>query len=71
MTGVRKRIPRMRTFSIVLVLSVVIGAIIVREKTIAITRPAIAPQNVAVVYGLHIAVPDDMKTFPAEFVPLP
>jgi hypothetical protein len=26
---------------------------------------------VAVIYGLHVAVPNDMKTFPAELVPLP
>ena len=61
----------MRKFSIVLILIVMIGAMIIGDRTVAITRPAIAPQNVAVVYGLHVAVPDDMKTFPAELVPLP
>jgi hypothetical protein len=61
----------MRKFRIVLILIVMIGAMIIGDRTVAITRPAIAPQNVAVVYGLHIAVPDDMKTFPAELVPLP
>jgi fatty acid/phospholipid biosynthesis enzyme len=28
-------------------------------------------QNGVSVYGLHIALPDTMKTFPAELVPLP
>ena len=61
----------MRKFSTVLILIVMIGAMIIGDRTVAITHPAIAPQNVAVVYGLHVAVPDDMKTFPAELVPLP
>jgi len=61
----------MRKFSVVLILSVVVGAVIVRDIRVAITHPAVAPQNVAVVYGLHVAVPDDMKTFPVELVPLP
>ena len=27
--------------------------------------------NVIVVSGLHVAIPEDMKNFPAELVPLP
>lgn len=28
-------------------------------------------QNKIAIYGLHIALPDDMKNFPFEIVPLP
>jgi hypothetical protein len=27
--------------------------------------------KVAVIYGLHVALPDEMKAFPIELVPLP
>src|SRR6476659_5118116 len=40
-------------------------------KPIAITQTQPEAQNVTVIYGLHVAVPKDMKAFPAELVPLP
>ena len=41
------------------------------SKTVAVSQPKSEAHNMAVVYGLHIALPDDMKTFPAELVPEP
>jgi hypothetical protein len=29
------------------------------------------PHNIAVIYGLHVALPNDMKPFTVELVPLP
>ena len=40
-------------------------------KPVAVTQMQPETQNVSVIYGLHVAVPEDMKTFPAELVPLP
>ena len=30
-----------------------------------------APKNGLVIYGLHVALPDDMRNFPPDLVPLP
>jgi hypothetical protein len=51
--------------------SVLISVLAQSGKTVAVSHTQPEAQNVAVIYGLHVAVPDDMKTFPAELVPLP
>ena len=63
----------MRTLlNIVLVIAgVLISVMAPSVKPVAITQTQPEAQNVAVIYGLHVAVPEDMKTFPAELVPLP
>jgi hypothetical protein len=52
--------------------SVVLLIIITPSRTIA-DRETIKRgfQNQISIYGLHIALPDDMKSFPMEIVPLP
>jgi hypothetical protein len=58
--------------NIVLVATGILISIMVRPyKTVAITTFNGEGHNVAVVHGLHVAIPDDMKTFPADLVPLP
>jgi hypothetical protein len=63
----------MRTvLNIALVIAgVLISVMAPSGKPVAITQTQPEAQNVAVIYGLHVAVPKDMKTFPAELVPLP
>ena len=51
-----------------LILSSVMAA---ANNTGAITRVIGERDNVTVIEGLHIAIPNNMKTFPAELVPLP
>ena len=41
------------------------------NQTVAVTDARGEAHNVTVIYGLHVAIPDDMKTFPVELVPLP
>ena len=53
-------------------ISVVADVMIAPGKTAAHMEVAKSQfQNGVAVYGLHIALPDTMKTFPAELVPLP
>jgi hypothetical protein len=62
----------MRMINIALVVSgVLISVMAQSDKTVAVTNGSGEAHNVAVVYGLHVALPEDMKTFPAELVPLP
>ena len=62
----------MRMINIALVVSgVLISVMAQSNKTVAVTNEGGEAHNVAVVYGLHVALPEDMKTFPAELVPLP
>ena len=51
-----------------LILLSVVGA---ANNTGAITRVIGERNNVTVIEGLHITIPNTMKTFPAELVPLP
>jgi|RhiMetdeSRZDD1v2_1073273.scaffolds.fasta_scaffold900356_2 hypothetical protein len=51
-----------------LILFSVMGA---ANNTGAITRVIGERDNVTVIEGLHIATPNNMKTFPAELVPVP
>jgi hypothetical protein len=42
------------------------------NKTVAETEARKTQfHNVIVVHGLHVALPEDMKNFPVELVPLP
>ena len=62
----------MRMVNIVLaVTGILISVMATPEKTVAVTNAKGEAHNVAVVYGLHVAIPNDMKTFPVELVPLP
>jgi hypothetical protein len=63
----------MRTLNIIVlvVTGILFGVMAQSNKTVAVTNGRDEAHNVAVVYGLHVAIPEDMKTFPAEIVPLP
>jgi hypothetical protein len=63
----------MRTASrvVLVVIGILISVMVPSNKTAAIADARDEGHNVAVFYGLHVAIPDDMKTFPAELVPLP
>jgi hypothetical protein len=63
----------MRTvLNIALVIAgVLISVMAPAGKPVAVTQTHPEAQNVTVIYGLHVAVPEGMKTFPSELVPLP
>ena len=62
----------MRMLNIVLVVTGILTSVMAASnKTVAVTNARGEGHNMAVVYGLHVAIPEDMKTFPAELVPLP
>ena len=62
----------MRMVNIVLaVTGILISVMATPGRTVAVTNAKGEAHNVAVVYGLHVAIPNDMKTFPVELVPLP
>jgi hypothetical protein len=48
-----------------------ISAIAATNKTAAVTHAKGGGHNVIAIQGLHIAIPNDTKTFPADLVPLP
>lgn len=50
---------------------VLISAMASSGKTVAVTQAQPEAHNAAVMHGLHFALPEGMKTFPAEVVPLP
>ncbi|HEY6861098.1 MAG TPA: hypothetical protein VI358_15100 [Pseudolabrys sp.] len=58
-------------------IALVVGSIFVNvtaspNKTVAETKAQKAQfHNVISVSGLHVALPEDMKNFPVELVPLP
>ncbi|MGB7670123.1 MAG: hypothetical protein WBM31_03465 [Pseudolabrys sp.] len=49
--------------------SVFLDALLGPDETIA--QRNMTTQNDTPFYGLHVALPPDMKNFPAELVPLP
>jgi len=62
----------MRALNIVLLVTgIVISVMATSNRTVAVTDAKGEPHNVALIYGLHVTLPDDMRTFPAELVPLP
>jgi hypothetical protein len=61
----------MWTFIIALpVMGVLMGVTASSDRTVAVTQTRTEAHD-AVIYGIHIALPDSMKAFPAELVPLP
>lgn len=64
-----------RSFAIVAaaaLTSVIVLAIFAPSTTVADLEAIKSEfQNRISIYGLHIALPDDMKNFPMEIVPLP
>jgi hypothetical protein len=62
-----------RTLNIALVVcAIFIKVMISPNKTIAEMDTAkTQTSNIALIYGLHVAIPDGMQHFPAELVPLP
>ena len=62
----------MRTVNIALVVTgILISVMAEPNRTVAVTPAEDEPHNVALIYGVHVALPLDMKPFPAELVPLP
>ena len=61
-----------RILNMVLVVAGIFASVMVSPpKTIAVGVATREFHNVAIVYGLHVALPDDMKNFSAALVPLP
>jgi hypothetical protein len=56
---------------VALFVSIVFEAFTGPEATIAELNTTTPIQNGVSIYGLHVALPADMKSFPAELVPLP
>jgi hypothetical protein len=55
-----------------IVAGVLVNVLTSRDTTVANSQAAQGPaQNGAIVYGLHVALPSNMKNFPPELVPLP
>src|SRR5262245_14240626 len=62
-----------RALNVALVVAgVLVSVMTSRSTTVADSQAAQSPvQNGTVVYGLHVALPSHMKSFPPELVPLP
>jgi len=61
----------MRALNIAFAATVVLcGLADASSRLVAATSANFEPHD-AVIYGLHIALPDGVRTFPAELVPLP
>jgi hypothetical protein len=61
----------MRALNIALVVAVIlIGVAAARNRPVTAAHANLEAHDV-VIYGLQIALPDGMNTFPAELVPLP
>ena len=61
-----------RILNMVLVVAGIFASVMVSPpKTIAVGVATREFHNVAIVYGLHVALPDDMRNFSAALVPLP
>ncbi len=60
-----------RILNIVLVVAGISASVMVSPpKTVAVSATR-EFHNVAVIYGLHVALPDDMWNFSAALIPLP
>ena len=55
--------------AVAVVMSVLFEGLGGPEQTVA-ARDTLIPNGVSI-YGLHVALPANMKSFPAELVPLP
>jgi hypothetical protein len=61
-----------RILNMVLVVAGIFASVMVSPpKTTAVGVATKEFHNVAIVYGLHVALPDDMRNFSATLVPLP
>jgi H+/gluconate symporter-like permease len=61
-----------RILNMVLVVAGVFASVMVAPpKTVAVGVATTEFHNSALVYGLHVALPGDMRNFPAALVPLP
>jgi hypothetical protein len=62
-----------RALNVALVVAGVLANVLIsRSITVANSQSAQWPaQNGTIVYGLHVALPSHMKSFPPELVPLP
>jgi hypothetical protein len=62
-----------RALNVALVVAgVLVNVMASRSTTVASSQAVQWPvQNGTVVYGLHVALPSHMKSFPPELVPLP
>jgi hypothetical protein len=62
-----------RALNVALVVAgVLVNVMTSRSTTVENSQAAQWPvHNGAVVYGLHVALPSNMKSFPAELIPLP
>jgi hypothetical protein len=62
-----------RALNVALVVAGVLASVLIsRSTTVANSQAAQwSTQNGTVVYGLHVALPSHMKSFPPELVPLP
>ena len=61
----------MRTWYIALIITVVLVGLTGASNKLVNTGSANFEPHDAVIYGLHIALPEGVNTFPAELVPLP
>lgn len=62
-----------RALNVALVVAgILVNVLAARDSTVANTHAVQwSAQNGAIVYGLHVALPSNMKNFPPELVPLP
>ncbi len=61
-----------RVLNIIFVVAGIFASVIVSPpKTVAVGVATREFHNMALVYGLHVALPDDMRNFSAALVPLP
>jgi hypothetical protein len=61
-----------RILNIALVVAGIFASVIVAQpKTVPVSIATEEFHNVAKVYGLHVALPDDMRNFSSALVPLP
>jgi len=60
----------MRALYIALATAALVGLTGASNKLVTAAADYFEPHD-AVIYGLHIALPEDVKTYPAELVPLP
>ena len=62
-----------RALNVALVVAGVLVNVMASRSTTVVNSQAVQwpVQNGTVVYGLHVALPSNMKSFPAELIPLP
>ena len=62
-----------RALNVALVVAGVLVNVVASRSTTVANSQAVqwSVQNGTVVYGLHVALPSNMKSFPAELIPLP